>query len=272
MRYVDLDELVMPTAWLQRAETAADAVAAGGDPNDGADVWRELKECLAALLPEKKCWYCETPVDRADNAVDHFRPKNRVSDAAAPHSGYRWLAFRHTNYRYSCTFCNSRRKDVASNTAGGKADRFPLLDESRRASTPDAICEERPTLLDPCDLHDWELLGCGRENGKSCPTRDDDATKKHRAETSIEIYHLDYEPTCKRRHATAVQLLADVEQAKRQFSLASKDPSREGDFKEVAKKVKRAISRRAPFSGEMIFLLRGQRNAEHPWIQGLLEA
>jgi hypothetical protein len=271
MRYVDIDDLEMPTGWLGRAKAATEAVALGGDPNDGADVWRELKDCLAALLPEKKCWYCESSVDRADNAVDHFRPKSRVSDAAAPHSGYRWLAFCHKNYRYSCTFCNSRRKDVAHDTSGGKADRFPLLEEVKRVFVEGSLDEERPLLLDPCELHDWELLGCKRENGEPCATSDD-ATKRLRAETSIDVYHLSYEPTCKRRHATAVQMLADVEHAKRLFVQASKDSAREEDFKVFARKVKRAIGRKAPFSGEMIFLLRGQRHADHPWIQTLLEA
>lgn len=271
MRYVDLEELEMPTGWLDRAKDAAAAVAAGGDPNDGADVWRELKDHLAALLPDKKCWYCESQVDRADNAVDHFRPKNRVSDASATHRGYRWLAFRHTNYRYSCTFCNSRRKDVDHDTAGGKADRFPLLDEAKRVFVEGPLDEERPLLLDPCELHDWELLGCKRENGQPCATSED-ATKRRRAEVSIDVYHLHYEPTCKRRHATAVQLLADVEEAKRNFERASTDPTREEDFKLFARKIKRAIGRKAPFSGEMIFLLRGQRHADHPWIQTLLEA
>ncbi|HVZ70929.1 MAG TPA: hypothetical protein VHJ20_01025 [Polyangia bacterium] len=271
MRYVDLDDLELPAGWLERAAQASAAVAAGADPNDHAAVWRELKDHLAALLPEKKCWYCEVPVDRADNAVDHFRPKNRVIDAAEEHSGYRWLAFRHMNYRYSCTYCNSRRKDVEHETAGGKADRFPLLDETTRVFVEGPLDDEKPALLDPCELHDWESLGCMRENGQPCPTSDVGPNRK-RAEISIEVYHLNYEPTCKQRHAVAVQLLADVEEAKRNFLRAAADASRESDFKIFARKVKRAISRKAPFSGEMIFLLRGQRHADHPWIQTLLEA
>lgn len=271
MRYVDLDELVMPPGWLDRAKAAAAAVAAGGDPDNNAAVWRELKKYLAALLPEKKCWYCESQVDRDDNAVDHFRPKKRVGDAVAPHEGYRWLAFCFKNFRYSCTFCNSRRKDVEHGTAGGKADRFPLQDESKRVYSEGPLDEERPLLLDPCELHDWELLGCKRENGHPCPTSEK-PVERHRAELSIEIYHLHYEPTCKMRHTAAVQLIADLEEAKRNFVKAFADPARENDFKLFARKVKRAISRKAPFSGEMIFLLRGQRHADHPWIQKLLEA
>lgn len=267
MRYIDQEELELPDGWLERAAYAADQVAAGADPNDYAEIWRELKDKLAALFPEKKCWYCESPVDRADNAVDHFRPKGRVSDAAIPHGGYRWLAFAQRNFRYACTFCNSRRKDVPNGTAGGKADRFPLLDEANRLYAPGPLSQEHPVLLDPCELQDWELLGCQQENGKPCSAGSNDV-ERFRAEESIGVYHLDYEPTCKQRHAAAVRLISDVEQAKRLFGQQGMDQ----EFSSVARKIRRAISRKASYSGEMIFLLRGQRHRDHPWIQKLLEA
>lgn len=267
MRYIDQGDLRLPDGWLERAAEASRLVAEGADPNDHADIWRELKDCLAALFPEKKCWYCESPVDRADNAVDHFRPKGRVSDAATAHSGYRWLAFCHRNFRYACTFCNSRRKDILNGTVGGKADRFPLVEEANRLYAPGPVTQEAPVLLDPCELDDWELLGCQQENGKPCPTSSNQS-ERLRAEESIAIYHLDYEPTCKQRHTAAVRLISDVEQAKRLFG----QPGLNEEFSSVAKKIKRAISPKASYSGEMIFLLRGQRNADHPWIQKLLEA
>ncbi|WP_431111322.1 hypothetical protein [Variovorax paradoxus] len=266
MRYIDQDELALPGGWLARAAAASAAVAGGAAPDDYADVWRELKDGLAALFPDKKCWYCESQVDRADNAVDHFRPKGRVSDAANPHTGYRWLAFDRRNFRYACTFCNSRRRDVANGTAGGKADRFPLLDEGHRLYAPGPLNREKPALLDPCELDDWELIGCQQENGKPCPASQD-ASERHRVEESIAIYHLDYEPTCKQRHSAAVRLMADVEQAKMFFG----QPGMNEHFTTIAKKIRRAIDRKAPFSGDMIFLLKGQRHDEHPWIQKLLE-
>jgi hypothetical protein len=267
MRYIDQDELALPQGWLTKATAAAVAVAAGAKPDDYDEVWRDLKDALAALFPDKKCWYCESPVDRADNAVDHFRPKGRVADAANPHTGYRWLAFDRRNFRYACTFCNSRRKDVVNGTTGGKADRFPLLDEAARLYAQGPLNQERPTLLDPCELNDWEQIGCQHENGKPCPTSQD-PSERHRAEESIAIYHLDYEPTCKQRHAAAIRLMADVEQAKLLFG----QPGMNEHFTTIAKKIRRAIDRKAPYSGDMIFLLKGQRHADHPWIQKLLEA
>src|ERR1700684_3476119 len=105
MRYIDWTRLRLPDGWLDRAAAAANAVAGGEDPNDYAPVWRELKDGLADLSNDK-CWYCEMPVPRSDNAVDHFRPKGRMGDAANEHNGYRWLAFERSNFRYACTFCN----------------------------------------------------------------------------------------------------------------------------------------------------------------------
>jgi len=270
MRYVDRSKLVKPTDWARRAEAATQAVASGEDPNDHGGVWRELKDELAKLLHDK-CWYCESPVDRSDNAVDHFRPKNRVSDAANPHTGYRWLAFDASNFRYACTYCNSRRKDIEGGTAGGKADCFPLVNEAQRVYAVGSVAAEQPLLLDPCEMSDWRLLGCHQENGQTCAAGTDDAAKR-RADVSIEIYHLHYEPTCKRRHTAAVQLMADVDEGKRLFELVTHDPGREADFKSVAARLRRAIDRDSPYSGDMHFLLRGQRSDAHPWIQELLEA
>lgn len=267
MRYIDQDELALPEGWLARAAMAAAAVEAGADPETHAGVWRDLKDGLAALFPDKKCWYCESQVDRADNAVDHFRPKGRVSDAANPHTGYRWLAFDHRNYRYACTFCNSRRKDIVNETTGGKADRFPLVDEAGRLYVPGPLDQEKPALLDPCELDDWQLIGCQQENGKPCAASQDTA-EQHRVTQSISVYHLDYEPTCKQRHAAAIRLMADIAQAKLFFG----KPGLQVHFTTVAKKIRRAIDRKAPFSGEMIFLLKGQRHDDHPWIQKLIEA
>ncbi|MGW8389441.1 AAA family ATPase [Pseudoduganella sp. HUAS MS19] len=59
--------------------------------------------------------------------------------------------------------------------------------------------------------------------------------------------------------------------AKRLFELVTHDSSRAPDFKAVAERLRRAIDRDSPYSGEMHFLLRGQRSDAHPWIQELLE-
>jgi hypothetical protein len=66
--------------------------------------------------------------------------------------------------------------------------------------------------------------------------------------------------------------MSDVDEGKRLFEQVTQDSGREPDFKTVAARLRRAIDRDAPFSGDMHFLLRGQRSEDHPWIQDLLEA
>jgi len=269
LRYINLSRLRLPTGWTLRAQEAAQAVVEGEDPNKYGKIWRELKNELADLSIDK-CWYCETPVDRSDNAVDHFRPKNRVGDAEAFHAGYRWLAFDHNNYRYACTFCNSKRIDVEGGTSGGKADRFPLVDEAMRVYSADGnLNQERPLLLDPCLRSDCRLLGCQQENGHPCATSVD-PMERSRAEISIEIYHLDLERTCKNRHRIAVQLMSSIEDGKRLYPQIE-DPEKAADFEKATQRIFDIICADAPYSGEMRFLLRAQRNSEHPWIQNLLE-
>ena len=269
MRYVDNLFVILPDGWLQRAQNASSCVANGEEPDTYARVWRELKDGLAELFFDK-CWYCEMRITRSDNAVDHFRPKGRVSDADRDHRGYRWLAFSLDNLRYSCTFCNSRRRAGRGGTVGGKSDRFPLLEESKRVYLEGPTDAETPTLLDPCRLGDGGLLGCRREDGRPCAASVDPVDRRRACE-SIELYHLHHEPTCKMRHAMAVTLLFDIEEGKRQFCLASEDSSREVDFQNVAKRLHRRISAKSEFSGDMRFIMRGERSEDHPWIQKLLE-
>ena len=269
MRYVDLTRLQLPDGWLAQAATAKQQIENGAKPDDHGDVWKALKLPMAALL-NNKCWYCEASSTRDDNAVDHFRPKGRVKDAQNAHAGYRWLAFNHTNFRYSCTFCNSRRVNVAGGTAGGKADRFPLLDEAQRVYVEGPCEDELPALLDPCDPLDWRLLGCQHENGRPCAASTDEVDKG-RAEASIEIYHLHHEPTCTARHGVAVELIQDVDEAKQLYQSMTTVPASQAAFRRKLRRILKIISPAAPFSGEMHFLLRGLRSAEHPWIQEILE-
>lgn len=271
MRNINLNLLVLPDGWHARAAEAKKAVEDGGSPDDYADVWRDLKHNLAALFPEKKCWYCETRCSRDDNAVDHYRPKGRVREATNPHYGYRWLAFDFRNFRYSCRYCNERRVNVKGDTTGGKADRFPLIDEKKRVYNEGPCDEEQPVLLDPCDPTDWRLLGCKLENGKPCAASPD-AIEKRRAEESIEIFHLHLESTCKARHAEAVRFVQLVREAKQLYLKIGTGAASQSHFKNKAAAILAAMDRSTEYSGEKHFLLRAERDSEHPWIQDLLEA
>lgn len=102
-----------------------------------------------------KCAYCESPLERYGD-VDHFRPKDRVTDhdgkivfldATTRHPGYYWLAYDWKNLLPSCTGCN-RPGANPDGTSSGKWDYFPV--EGKRACKPtDPIEDEKPWLLDP---------------------------------------------------------------------------------------------------------------------------
>src|SRR5262245_23831897 len=106
MRYIAIRQLNLDPTWVTRAATAAQAVRDASAKKRSAvidenqTVWKDLKEALRTLSYEK-CWYCESIDPRADNAVDHYRPKGNVRGAIPPHTGYWWLAFEWTNYRFS---------------------------------------------------------------------------------------------------------------------------------------------------------------------------
>ena len=69
-----------------------------------------------------------------------------------------------------------------------------------------------------------------------------------------------------------MELLAHVDEGKRRFVLASRDPGKRKEFLAVADWLRQAIAPEAEYSGEMRFLMRGERSKDHPWIQELLEA
>jgi uncharacterized protein (TIGR02646 family) len=93
-------------------------------------IWQRCKPTLIERF-HAKCCYCESSlIDRQHADVENFRPK----------SLYWWLTYDWENLLIACRACN-----VA------KADRFPLEDESERATGPSDVARERPLLLNPSD-------------------------------------------------------------------------------------------------------------------------
>jgi uncharacterized protein (TIGR02646 family) len=95
-----------------------------------------------------KCAYCESnlaavaPID-----IEMFRPKSGVMESPK-HPGYWWLAMVWENLLPSCPDCNRVRDH--DGIKSGKANRFPLEDETKRAFKPGEEKNEKPLLLDPC--------------------------------------------------------------------------------------------------------------------------
>jgi uncharacterized protein (TIGR02646 family) len=208
LRYIDSTEIQeeLPEGWEDKAKEAYETVLAlSPEERSGAIdrfsyLWKQLKDILYSHF-HGKCWYCEAIQERSDNAVDHFRPKNKVFECPK-HGGYWWLAFKWLNYRYSCTFCNSRRinKDGVS---GGKHDHFPLEEEQKRAYTPeDDLDAEQPLLLDPTSPADPGLLWFD-EDGQAVPNpqfcTDHDSYFFRRADASITLYQLNHVNIVERR-------------------------------------------------------------------------
>lgn len=234
MRYIDMDEveLDLPGDWentveqawtyvnskIEAAEEATNAKAEkeGWDAGTRAEqiaiekakarkkaisaksnVWSRLSAVLSNRS-HGKCWYCESNELRSDNPIDHFRPKGKVAECPE-HPGYWWLAFEWSNYRYACTYCNSKRVEI--DTAGGKQDHFPIFTPPDWNKCQDDNNAEKPKLLDPTDADDYKLLTFN-QNGEACPNCSDEESEEHeKATISIELYHLNHEPTRKARKA-----------------------------------------------------------------------
>jgi len=107
-----------------------------------------IKETLIELF-HSKCAYCEAKVGISSPVdVEFFRPKDGVVESPE-HPGYWWLAMAWENMLLSCIDCNRVRTHEGVRT--GKANRFPLIDEKKRALKPGQEKREEPLLLDPCN-------------------------------------------------------------------------------------------------------------------------
>lgn len=281
MRYIDPDPIgqALPNGWAQRAQQAEEAVAAAQPQerpaavNANSAIWRDLKNGLRQASHDK-CWYCESIDVRSDNAVDHFRPKNAVAECPE-HGGYWWLAFRWENYRFCCTYCNSRRVDRAGH-GGGKVDRFPLRVEAARAHAPaDALENEEPLLLDPCVPADPGLLWFD-ETGQAVPSpvcgNDGNEYPLQRATTSIDVYHLNQPDLVDQRKVQCSEVRRRVKDADRYFGrYLAGDATARGAFEDAVRDLRGYLPASARYSSASRAMLMGLRGT-HPIVDVILAA
>ncbi|MBX5159617.1 MULTISPECIES: AAA family ATPase [Rhizobium] len=109
-----------------------------------------------------KCAYCESKISAVGPIdVDQFHPKASVVEAPG-HPGYWWLANSWENLLAACADCNRQRQFAGTDgerAISGKGERFPLLDETARAFSPEDDLElEKPLLLDPTNDQPEEHL------------------------------------------------------------------------------------------------------------------
>lgn len=258
MRVIDTVGLRCPNGWDARAAQAH--AVAGNDSteiNNRSAIWRELKNPLADLSHDK-CWYCEVKQERSDNAVDHFRPK----------SLYPWLAFEKSNLRYSCTYCNSRRKNPETDETEGKGNSFPLFDVTQRATAPGQEGHESPVLLDPCKTHDPGLLDF-YEDGRPCARYPDHNARKQRAETSVKTYHLDHPDLIEKRRTLAAEIKAKINEADALFDQCDAgNPAINNAFSGLIRVLSNAISETAELSVFARTIVAGAR--DKIWVDALL--
>ena len=256
-------------------EARAAAIAAGKSPaeieeialkarhkaiNAKSSVWHAAGEALH-LASNGKCWYCESLQDRSDKDVDHFRPKNSVKEATKDHPGYWWLAFDWRNYRYSCTYCNRKRRDIAGGTEGGKHDHFPIIPpplHARSATDP----KDSAKLLDPTNDNDTKLLTFSA-NGFPSPTANDPVSID-RIVTSIRLYHLDHAPLVRKRR----RLADDISQQVQRANMALKGGDK-ADYEYHRQEIIKRVQANAEYSSAARIYLRAYRTFQ--WIEDILQ-
>lgn len=258
MRLIDNSKIKPEKVWVEEAALAVKAVEADTSTvKDHSKIWRSLKDPLGELSHDK-CWYCEVKQIRSDDAVDHFRPKDH----------YWWLAFSIKNFRYSCTYCNSRRKNPETGKTAGKGNFFPLLDESKKAKKAGDEAMETPMLLDPCEMLDPGHLGFS-DNGLP-KARHNNADMTKRANKSIELYHLDHPDLVDKRLALGASLANKIQAVDAVFPRYGQgDSNVDKLLNTTVKDLREAMLENAELSTFARCIISGHREKE--WVAALIE-
>lgn len=271
MLFIDASRLAPTDTWLTSAYESLALISAADSPVERAEIlrlrtriWTLIKKDLADLS-FGKCWYCEVRPVRSHLAVDHFRPKGRVHNAIPEHGGYWWLAFEISNYRLSCTFCNSPLRGDDDVTRG-KGNLFPLLNEDARARTPsDDIELEKPLLLDPIRAADPPLLffdtdGHVHPNPRLCP---EGTTRLVRARATIDILNLNHPGFRDKRKRLNRRVGRELQAAIRYWPGFVKEAEPDSTlFEESCEALKQAIADHAQLAATARSYLRGRRTGE----------
>jgi len=264
--------------WFKKAKYLIDQVEKT-DPKNRAKIinktssqklWKELKPYFEKAS-NKKCWYCESRQSRSDKSVDHFRPKGAVRDDTLGHAGYWWLAFEPDNYRYSCTFCNSRRK--SEETEGGKWDFFPLEDDSKRLKEGSKnYSGEGALLIDPCNSNEPGWLWFNESGAVTSKyPKDEKPGRYRRVMKSIELYHLDHPDLIEERLIIAERMsdLIDEGEELEKACDADINTGAAGELKKIKEQLAKFIEHDAEYSACAKSILLGHR--EKDWVMEVIQ-
>jgi uncharacterized protein (TIGR02646 family) len=288
MRYIIKDDIeeVLPEDWEEKVQAARNyvlrkisdadekAIREGKDGDElekeidkarktaityKSDIWQYASQFFKKIV-NGKCWYCESDETRSDMPVDHFRPKNSVAECSE-HPGYWWLAFDWQNYRYSCTFCNSRRVDGENRTSGGKQDHFPIIEPPARAMTEnDNWKSERPVLLDPLVEEDTLLLTFHENGYPREKNQNKESFEYIRAKQSIYFYHLDHRKAVVKRKKIAIEIRNHYNEVEKLEAQDNKTQAELDQIKYHRKEIIKKVRSKAPFcSAARVYLQRFKR-------------
>lgn len=276
MRVVDYNpnNITVPPDWNAKVNKLKAKVLEEQDPKKRAQIikknsaiWSEIKQELAKVF-NFKCWYTESRQIGTDVDVDHYRPKNNVAELSKnvpPHYGYWWLAFELCNYRYSCIIANRQRRDVETNAIGGKADFFPVREESNRAWDENADIDlEQPMLLDPCKLSDVRLLTF-KDDGEAMPRErvEEKPILFNKADISIRLYNLNHSDFVRERIKLRESLKKLIKAAKKYYQkLETGDSVHEYAYEETIIRIRDTIDKKAEFSSFCLAYLENYKHEE----------
>lgn len=215
-----------------------------------------------------KCACCESnyqglqPVD-----VEHYRPKGGLTiNGQLEKPGYYWLACEWDNLLPSCIDCNRERNQKQADGTTiktGKANKFPILAETKRARQPEKERFEGRLLLDPCRDNPEKHLEF-TEEGVIRPALSNAGKSSRKGDESIKVYGLQRKGLVERRHERAVLILAQIQRVRELTEDLDLDPDNqriEERLERELKELKRYLSSEQEYTGMAKQLISGFLNS-----------
>lgn len=271
MRYIDTTSFVIPPNWMELARI-----------NNFSPLWSSLKPVFESIVG-KKCWYNESINAGTSNPIDHFRPKAiqvKKLDAkyatldevvwsqlfSGTQSGYAFLEFEYSNYRYACGFANSAHKrESLDDISRGKWDFFPLKSDSIIATNIQQLGQELNALLDPCNPQDPELLNFNEFGGVD--PSDSILTNSWeycRVKVSIEVYNLMYFVISNKRQELWGACVRDFEVLSLLYNKSEKTNEEQLSFDHLFKKLIKLLEKESEYSAVVIDCIKHYRKRKDP--------
>lgn len=166
-----------------------------------------------------------------------------VADGKLRKPGYYWLAATWSNLLPSCIDCNRARTQEFLDEdprVAGKANKFPIADEAKRARRPGQEIHEERLLLHPC-LDDPDVQLVFLDKGEVYPKVDGAGMASPMAICSIDIYGLNRKGLVGARASVQVKreaLTVNVERQILAHNTYPNDPNIEANLRSMLAELK----------------------------------